>query len=101
MFRVYRTLDEIGAEARNCAVSIGNFDGVHAAHRRILRRVVQLGQEQGWTPSVLTFHPHPSKILAPDRAPKLLTSLEERLSYIRAEGIQQAFVLYYIPVLQV
>jgi riboflavin kinase / FMN adenylyltransferase len=93
MFRVYRTLDAIGQEARDCAVSIGNFDGVHAGHRRILRRVVELGRERGWIPSVLTFHPHPAKVLAPDRAPKLLTSLEGRLAYMRAEGIEQAFVL--------
>ena len=93
MFRVYRALDEIGPEARNCAVSIGNFDGVHAGHRRILRRVVELSRERGWTPSVLTFHPHPTKVLAPDRAPKLLSTVEERLSYMQAEGIQQAFVL--------
>jgi riboflavin kinase/FMN adenylyltransferase len=93
MFRIYRALDEIGPEARNCAVSIGNFDGVHTGHRRILRRVVQLAHEYGWKPSVLTFHPHPAKLLAPDRAPKLLTGIEERLAYMRAEGIEQAFVL--------
>jgi riboflavin kinase / FMN adenylyltransferase len=93
MFRIYRALDEIGPEARYCAVSIGNFDGVHAGHRRILRRVVELGREHHWTPSVLTFDPHPAKVLAPERAPKLLTSLDERLAYMKSEGIQQAFVL--------
>src|SRR5688572_3718764 len=93
MFRVYRALDEIGPEARDCAVSIGNFDGVHAGHRRILRRVVELGREHRWTPSVLTFDPHPAKVLAPDRAPRLLTSLDERLGYMKVEGIQRAFVL--------
>ena len=88
MFRVYRALDEIGPEARGCAVSIGNFDGVHAGHRRIMRRVAQLAREHGWTPSVLTFDPHPAKVVAPDRAPKLLTDVEERLAYMREEGIR-------------
>jgi riboflavin kinase/FMN adenylyltransferase len=93
MLRVYRGLDEIGPDARNCAVSIGNFDGVHAGHRRIFRRVAELGRERGWTPSVLTFDPHPAKIVAPHRAPKLLNTTEERLEYMQAEGIEHVFVL--------
>lgn len=93
MLRVYRTLQEIGPEARNCAVSIGNFDGVHIGHRRIFRRVVELARECGWKPSILTFHPHPAKIVAPDRAPKLLNTPEQRIELMKAEGIEQAFVL--------
>jgi riboflavin kinase / FMN adenylyltransferase len=92
-FRVYRRLDEIGPEARDCAVSIGNFDGVHAGHRRIFRRVVELGHERGWIPSVLTFDPHPTTVVAPARAPKLLSTTGERLEYMRQEGIEQVFVL--------
>ena len=93
MFRVYRRMEEIGAEARGCAVSIGNFDGVHAGHRRIFRRVVELGRERGWKPSVLTFNPHPTKVVAPARAPKLLSATQERLEYMRQESIEQVFVL--------
>lgn len=93
MLRVYRHLDQIGPEARNCAVSIGNFDGVHAGHRRIFQRVVELGRERGWIPSVLTFDPHPTRVVAPSRAPKLLSTPEERIGLIQQEGIQQAFVL--------
>jgi riboflavin kinase/FMN adenylyltransferase len=93
MFRVYRTLAEVGPEARGCAVSIGNFDGVHAGHRRIFRRAVELGREHGWIPSVLTFDPHPTTVVAPERAPKLLNTPEERLALLRAEGIQQVFLL--------
>ena len=95
MLRVYRGLDEIGPEARNCAVSIGNFDGVHAGHRRIFRRVAELGRERGWIPSVLTFDPHPAKIVAPDRAPKLLNTTEERLEFMQAEGIEHVFILSF------
>jgi len=93
MFRVYRGLDEIGPEARHSIVSIGNFDGVHAGHRRIFRRVVELGRERGWKPSVLTFDPHPAKVVAPERAPKLLNTPEERLEFMQAEGIEQVFML--------
>jgi riboflavin kinase / FMN adenylyltransferase len=93
MFRVYRALDEIGPEAGNSAVTIGNFDGVHAGHRRIFRRVVELAHERGWIPSVLTFDPHPTSVVAPERAPALLSTPEERIGYMQAAGIEQVFIV--------
>ena len=65
-------------------LTIGNFDGVHAGHRQLLRRVVELGREHNLRPAVLTFDPHPARVVAPDRAPRLLTTMEERLALIRA-----------------
>ncbi len=93
MFRIYRSLAEIESDAPECALTIGNFDGVHEGHRRILRRVVELSAERHLIPSVLTFDPHPTKIVAPARAPRLLSTLEQRLGLLRKEGIQQVFVL--------
>jgi riboflavin kinase/FMN adenylyltransferase len=75
------------------ALTIGNFDGVHAGHREILRRVVALARERGWKPSVLTFDPHPARIVAPDRAPRLLTTPQERAVLMRQEGIEQVEIL--------
>lgn len=93
MFRVYRSLEDVGPEARECCLSIGNFDGVHAAHRKLLRRNHELARQHGWRPSVLTFDPHPTTVIAPHRAPKLLTTLEHRLSLMEKSGIEQVFVL--------
>lgn len=93
MFRVYRSLSDIGPEAGNCAVSIGNFDGVHAGHRKLLQRNLELSSAHAWIPSVLTFDPHPTKVVAPHRAPRLLTSMDERIELIRQAGIRQIFVL--------
>jgi riboflavin kinase / FMN adenylyltransferase len=93
MFRVYRSLAEIGPDAHPAAVAIGNFDGVHAGHRKLLRRTVELARNKGWRPSVLTFDPHPTKIVAPERAPKLLSTTEQRWEFMQAEGIEQVFVL--------
>jgi riboflavin kinase/FMN adenylyltransferase len=93
MFRVYRSLAEIGPDAHPAAVAIGNFDGVHAGHRKLLRRTVELARQRGWRPSVLTFHPHPTKIVAPERAPKLLSTTEQRWEFMQAEDIEQVFVL--------
>src|SRR4051812_44268200 len=76
-----------------CALTIGNFDGVHEGHRRILRRVVELAREHGWTPAVLTFDPHPTKIVAPARAPRLMSTTEQRIALMKEEGIEVVFVL--------
>jgi riboflavin kinase / FMN adenylyltransferase len=74
-------------------VTIGNFDGVHAGHRQILRRVVELGREHDLKPAVLTFDPHPTRVVAPHRAPRLLTTIEERVELIREQGVEQVVVL--------
>ncbi len=93
MFRVFWKLSEVGADAGPCALTIGNFDGVHEGHRKILRRVVELAKEHGWKPSVLTFHPHPATVVAPTRAPRLLSTPEQRFDLMKREEIEQVFVL--------
>ena len=96
-FRVVRNLDEIPSDFGPSAVTIGNFDGLHAGHRQILRRVVEVGRERGLKPSVVTFDPHPSRIVAPERAPQLLTTMEQRCDLMRQEGIEQVRVLPFTP----
>ncbi len=90
--RICRSLAE-AAGFGPCALTIGNFDGVHAGHRRILRRVVELARERGWIPSALTFDPHPAVVVAPERAPKLLTTPEQRARLMHEEGIRQVLIL--------
>jgi riboflavin kinase/FMN adenylyltransferase len=91
--RIYRSLPEVPSNFGPCALSIGNFDGVHAGHRRILRRVSHVAREHGWQASVMTFEPHPTKVVAPARSPRLMTTPEERCVMLAAEGIQQALIL--------
>ena len=91
--KVFRSATEIGAEFGPSVVAIGNFDGVHAGHRQIMRRVVGLAKTRGYTPAVLTFDPHPARVLAPDRAPKLLMTIDQRLRGMEAEGIEAVFLL--------
>ena len=91
--RVFRTLDEVPPDFGPSALTIGNFDGVHAAHRRILRRVKEVAVERGLKASALTFNPHPSKVVAPARAPRLMTAPEQRCALMQAEGIQQVLIL--------
>ncbi|HBY61390.1 MAG TPA: bifunctional riboflavin kinase/FAD synthetase [Solibacterales bacterium] len=78
---------------RPAAVTIGNFDGVHAGHRQLLRTVVRLAHENHWTPAAVTFHPHPTTIVAPHRAPRLLMTPEERAAQLRSEGIERVEIV--------
>jgi riboflavin kinase/FMN adenylyltransferase len=82
---------------KGSVLTIGNFDGVHAAHRELLSRVLELSREHGLTPIVLTFDPHPTRVVAPDRTPRLLTTIDERIALIRAEGVKDVEVLPFTP----
>jgi riboflavin kinase/FMN adenylyltransferase len=75
------------------AVTIGNFDGVHAGHRQIMHRLIAIAKHNGWRSVVLTFDPHPSKVVAPDRAPRLITTPQERAELLHALGIDLVEIL--------
>jgi riboflavin kinase/FMN adenylyltransferase len=79
------------------ALTIGNFDGVHAGHRRIMRRVRAVAAERGLKPSVLTFEPHPTRVVAPARAPRLMTTPGQRCELMAREGIEQVLILPFTP----
>src|SRR5580704_8002900 len=90
---IYRSLAETPASFGPCAITIGNFDGVHGGHRKILRRVAALAREEGWKGAALTFDPHPAKLLAPSNAPRLLTTLDQRTRMMLEQGIDQILIL--------
>ncbi len=75
------------------ALTIGNFDGLHAGHRRIMSRVVETARRNGWTATVLTFNPHPTRVVAPAKSPKLMTTPEQRAELMRETGIDEVVVM--------
>lgn len=77
------------------SVSVGVFDGVHIGHRRVLADLVTASRKRGLVPAVVTFDPHPLRFLAPDRAPLMLTSVEQRIEQFRHLGIEVSGVLYF------
>jgi riboflavin kinase/FMN adenylyltransferase len=91
--KAFRALGEIPHDFGPSVVTIGNFDGVHAGHREILRRVATIASERDLVPVVLTFDPHPARVLAPQRAPKLITTVSQRLRRMEAEGAEVALLL--------
>jgi riboflavin kinase/FMN adenylyltransferase len=90
---IYRDLNEVPGDFGPCALTIGNFDGVHAGHRQIIRRVVQMARANGWKAAALTFDPHPTQVVAPDRAPLLMSTPFQRCEILREEGIDEVLIL--------
>ena len=68
-------------------MTIGNFDGVHLGHQDLLRRVMEDARSRGGSAVVLTFEPHPLKILAPSFAPRLILARKDKLALLRRVGI--------------
>jgi len=90
---IYRNLSDLPGGFGPCAITIGNFDGVHRGHRQILRRVIAIAREEGWKAAALTFDPHPTKLVAPAEAPHLLTTPEQRARLMEEYGIDEVLIL--------
>src|ERR1017187_474536 len=84
-----------GHPRKRTAVTIGNFDGVHVGHQKILRSLIQRASETESMSAVLTFYPHPARILRPEQAPSLIATLPQRLAAIDAMGIDAALVVQF------
>lgn len=93
--RVVHDLSELREPLRTSALTIGNFDGIHLAHRKLLNRVIRSAQQLEGTSIVVTFDPHPAQVLAPDRAPKILTPLALKTRLIEKEGIDLLVILRF------
>ena len=77
--------------------TLGTFDGVHIGHQALLKRLVQVAHETNTVSAVLTFNTHPLAVIRPERAPKLLSTLDEKLAAFASLGVEQAFVLTFTP----
>jgi len=76
-------------------VSIGNFDGLHLGHRRILKTVIERAQALGVQSAAMTFWPHPIHFLAPGRAPRLISTLDQKIELMRGTGIDLLFIAQF------
>jgi len=78
-------------------LALGNFDGVHRGHRKILDRVKRVATERAATSVVMTFDPHPPRVVRPDKAPPLLMTKEQKLEAIADAGVQGAAIVRFTP----
>lgn len=85
--KIIRHLDDLPHDARGGAVAIGNFDGVHLGHMRIIERLCAKAEEVDGPAVVLTFDPHPVRLLRPEACPPPLTWTERKAELLVAEGV--------------
>jgi len=80
-------LEAVTNKHRGVVLTIGNFDGVHMGHQKILRHVVETARSLRVPAMAMTFEPHPTRVFAPERSPRLLTSSAEKAWLMRRYGM--------------
>lgn len=91
--QIFHKLDEIPADFGPSLVSVGNFDGVHRAHVRVLNEIVARSRQRHARSVAVTFDPHPMRILRPDAGLKLLTPEPEKIRLLEETGIDAMVVI--------
>jgi riboflavin kinase / FMN adenylyltransferase len=85
--RIFRSLEEVPADLGPTIVSVGNFDGIHCGHQRVLQEIVQRARQSNSKAIAVTFEPHPFRILRPDVTPRLITPLQKKEALLAQTGI--------------
>jgi riboflavin kinase / FMN adenylyltransferase len=93
-------LPEDRAENRFAAAAIGVFDGVHWGHRAIFQQLVEAATEEDLISTALTFRRHPAEIISPERAPKYILTLDQRVETILSLGVERVIVFDFESVRQ-
>src|SRR6266850_5523964 len=78
-------------------LALGNFDGLHRGHRKILDRLTRVADERNATSVVMTFDPHPPRVVRPDKAPPLLMTKAQKLEALAGAGLQGAAIVRFTP----
>jgi riboflavin kinase/FMN adenylyltransferase len=76
-------------------LALGNFDGLHRGHLKIIERVKRGAAEHGGTPMAMTFEPHPPRVVRPEKAPPLLMTKAQRLDALHRAGIECVAVVHF------
>jgi len=76
-------------------IALGNFDGLHRGHLKIIERVKRGAAEHGGTPMAMTFDPHPPRVVRPDKAPPLLMTKDQRLEALYKAGVHCVAVVRF------
>jgi riboflavin kinase / FMN adenylyltransferase len=84
-----------GSPGRRAVLSVGNFDGMHLGHQKILRQVVERAKAQQSIAGVITFDPHPLKVLRPGQAPPMVETIGQRMERFESIGLEAALILRF------
>jgi riboflavin kinase/FMN adenylyltransferase len=93
--RIFRSLEEVPTDFGPSIVSVGNFDGVHCGHQLVLKEMVKRARATGTKAIVVTFDPHPVRILRPDVAPKLITPQALKESLLAQIGLDALLIIAF------
>ncbi|HEX4991440.1 MAG TPA: bifunctional riboflavin kinase/FMN adenylyltransferase, partial [Candidatus Binatia bacterium] len=85
--KIFRHIEDQGLLVSGTVATMGNFDGIHLGHQTLVRNTVEESQRLGYPSTVLTFEPHPLKVLAPERAPSLILSYEDKMALLQSLGV--------------
>ncbi|CAG5076324.1 bifunctional riboflavin kinase/FAD synthetase [Parvicella tangerina] len=92
---IHKSINEIG-EIKNPILTVGTFDGVHVGHQKIISRINELAQEKNGESVLLTFHPHPRKVLFPDDdSLKLINTIEEKTALLEQFGLDHVIYMAF------
>ena len=92
---ILRSIPELAPIPGPVFLAIGVFDGVHLGHQAVISTAARHAAEAGGTAVVVTFDPHPAKILRPQESPRLLTATQHKIALIRALGVSHLLVLKF------
>jgi riboflavin kinase/FMN adenylyltransferase len=92
---VLRSISDLSALPGPLFLAIGVFDGVHLGHQAVISTSARHARDEGGTPVVVTFDPHPTKVLRPQDAPHLLTATQHKIALIRDLGVTHLLVLHF------
>lgn len=95
--KVWKGSAEAAGRLQRPIVTVGNFDGIHLGHQAILETVSRRSADLGGDAVVYTFDPHPRKVLRPESAPGLLTTLEQKIELLERHGIDAVVVEPFTP----
>jgi riboflavin kinase / FMN adenylyltransferase len=93
--QIIRHIGEPGEDIAGSVVTLGNFDGIHLGHQVLLQGAVRDSKALGVPSVVLTFEPHPLKVLAPERAPQLILAHKDKLQLLQSLGIDIVAVQHF------
>ncbi|MGC2210664.1 MAG: riboflavin biosynthesis protein RibF [Candidatus Korobacteraceae bacterium] len=91
--RIFESLDEIPADFGAAVVTVGNYDGIHQAHQQLIESVCERARALNASSLLVTFDPHPARILRPHDGPPLITPMERKLELLEATGLDAVAVL--------
>jgi riboflavin kinase/FMN adenylyltransferase len=91
--KVLRAIDELRSLPGSTHLSIGVFDGLHIGHQAVIGRALQSSRQTSGNAVVVTFDPHPVRVLRPEKAPRLLTSTRHKVKLIEKLGVDAVLLL--------